>query len=644
MTMQLLALGLYSHDGHLRPLHFQPGRLNVISGISRTGKTELVKIIDYCAGRKTPKLAPGPITHKVAWFAAIFGAPDGRRVFVARPQPTGKSSTVARLAFGSDLELPENGKSLTTNATHSSVRGSLDDLLGLGVYDIEQYGGSRDRLQASVSHAIQFCLQAQTELISPEHLFHRGGDPDVARDFADLFPYFLGAVDESLIAARRRATELKRKIRNAEAQLQRIEARAQLDETRDRSLVKEAANLGLVAELSEEDPRAALKAIIASDSSPAPATSSSDSSLAYLREQVAIARSRLRELRERRATLEVVGSERGAHSSQVDVQLGRLGIVESLEDNEVDSTSCIVCGSQLDERNPTVDSLVRDLKELQGQLHVLQSASQDITGAERELDKAIEEARGNLVEAMERAKTATETDQANRDLALEFERQAYLRGVITEHLRLASTANAEALADRRVALQQLEEELRAVEPGTTNAAIRSEVEARLDAVAQDMTEMARALELEAADDGLVRIDQKTLNVVIGTGRGPVHLDQMGAGANHVGYHLVAHLALHKHFVREQRPVPRFLVVDQPSLPFFPETARGDLDAATGDVDWEEVKRMFLVTEKTVREAGGAFQALITDHASFAGEAWYDDALVEDWHSGKKLVPEDWPER
>jgi ABC-type transport system involved in cytochrome c biogenesis permease component len=58
-------------------------------------------------------------------------------------------------------------------------------------------------LRASVSHAIQFCLQAQTELMSPVHLFHRGGEEDVAEDFAELFPYFVGAVDENLVAARR---------------------------------------------------------------------------------------------------------------------------------------------------------------------------------------------------------------------------------------------------------------------------------------------------------------------------------------------------------------------------------------------------------------------------------------------------------
>jgi hypothetical protein len=99
------------------------------------------------------------------------------------------------LGFGEELDLP-SAEGLTVNATGEEVRGALDDLLGLGCFDIEQYGGGRERVRASVSHAIQFCLHAQTELMSPTHLFHRGGEAEVATDFAELFPYLLAGALE----------------------------------------------------------------------------------------------------------------------------------------------------------------------------------------------------------------------------------------------------------------------------------------------------------------------------------------------------------------------------------------------------------------------------------------------------------------
>jgi hypothetical protein len=254
--MQLRALGLYSHDGRLRALRFERGALNVISGLSRTGKTELLKIIDFCAGRKTPNLAPGPITRKVAWFAALFEAADGRRVLVVRPQPTGQSTTTAMVAYGTDVDLPQDSSSIEINATTETVRGALDDLLGLGRYDIEEFGGTRERLRASVSHAIQFCLQAQTELMSPTHLFHRGGEEDVAEDFAELFPYFVGAVDENLVAAWGRAAQPRQKVRDAQRRLDRLHAQLEADQIRDRALVDEAVQLGLIHPMTAKAMRA----------------------------------------------------------------------------------------------------------------------------------------------------------------------------------------------------------------------------------------------------------------------------------------------------------------------------------------------------------------------------------------------------
>jgi len=63
-----------------------------------------------------------------------------------------------------------------------------------------------------------------------------------------------------------------------------------------------------------------------------------------------------------------------------------------------------------------------------------------------------------------------------------------------------------------------------------------------------------------------------------------------------------------------------------------------------DVDWRAVRTMMLLADRVVRGLGGELQVIITDHASFAGEEWFDEALVEDWHTGTKLVPEHWPTR
>ncbi|WP_142211873.1 hypothetical protein [Streptomyces sp. SLBN-118] len=84
--MQLLSVILYSTTGARRVLEFTPGALNVVTGESKTGKSALLDIVEYCLGRDTMQMPVGPITSTVSWYAALFDL-DGGRAFVARPAP-----------------------------------------------------------------------------------------------------------------------------------------------------------------------------------------------------------------------------------------------------------------------------------------------------------------------------------------------------------------------------------------------------------------------------------------------------------------------------------------------------------------------------------------------------------------------------
>jgi len=114
----------------------------------------------------------------------------------------------------------------------------------------------------------------------------------------------------------------------------------------------------------------------------------------------------------------------------------------------------------------------------------------------------------------------------------------------------------------------------------------------------------------------------------------------------VGYHLIAHLALHLWFAERKRPVPRFLFLDQPSQVYFP--AEKDVDGSMALVSEDDrlaVSRMLkLVFEVVARASTGGLpgmQVIVTEHADI-NEPWFRDAVAERWRQGKKLVPDDWP--
>ena len=163
----------------------------------------------------------------------------------------------------------------------------------------------------------------------------------------------------------------------------------------------------------------------------------------------------------------------------------------------------------------------------------------------------------------------------------------------------------------------------------------------LVAIGREMTSWAQQLGLEHADEG-VRVDLGRLTVVADTASGPIYMDtSIGSGKNWVGYHLVAYLALQTFFATQDRPVPRFLVLDQPTQAFFPRdrVKGGDLDELS-DTDRRSARELYELMQQVIDALGGRLQILALDHADFALE-WFQTAVVERWRDGRALIPPEW---
>ncbi len=164
----------------------------------------------------------------------------------------------------------------------------------------------------------------------------------------------------------------------------------------------------------------------------------------------------------------------------------------------------------------------------------------------------------------------------------------------------------------------------------------------LNRLGLQMTEWAKELQLEHSASP-VRLDMSRLTLVVDREDRPIPMDRMGSGENWVGYHLVALLALHKLFVQKERPVPRFLFLDQPTQVYFPSEKEEDMhgsEDALKDEDRQAVRRMFGLIFRVCESLAPHFQIIITDHANLpTGD--FQEAIVENWRGDKALVPTDW---
>ena len=116
---------------------------------------------------------------------------------------------------------------------------------------------------------------------------------------------------------------------------------------------------------------------------------------------------------------------------------------------------------------------------------------------------------------------------------------------------------------------------------------------------------------------------------------------MGSAKNFVGYHVAAHLALHRWFRSNRRPVPGFLFFDQPSQAHYPpdQDNNGALDSLP-DEDQVAVRELFQLISNASAQIGSGLQVIVLDHANI-DEPWFANAIVEEWRRGVALVPQDW---
>src|SRR5262249_17974631 len=122
--------------------------------------------------------------------------------------------------------------------------------------------------------------------------------------------------------------------------------------------------------------------------------------------------------------------------------------------------------------------------------------------------------------------------------------QARTIGKISQYLATASTSHFGSNLQKQIEMARsrvavLEGEL---DPET----IREKLSAFTNIIGRYMNEYSDKLDLEHHGSQL-RLDLRNLTVVADIFDGPVSLFRMGSAENWVGYHVLAHLALHKWF-------------------------------------------------------------------------------------------------
>lgn len=640
MTLQLRRISIYSHDGERRDVNFHLGALNIITGASKTGKSALLDIVDYCWGRAECTVPEGEIRKNVSWFAILLDN-RGEGILLVRknPGPAGKGSDQTFFMRGVD-EMPEVG-TFEKNITSEGLKAQLSAVLGISEnIHVPAVGATRLPLEASARHAILFCIQAQDEIANRRMLFHRQSEQFFPAAIRDSFPYFVGAVDETHLLMLKRYNDARARLRKLEREFSEARSLADEGSSTAQSLFVEARRAGLLAGSAAEmaDVMTALSVAAAPRSFDVNAIDDPVADLDELEERRRLHRAELQDVREEISEMGRLSKEASAFETEAREQEARLASIGLIISSDADEQVCPLCESHLHTPVPTVSQLRQSLSSIEVQISSVRRDAPRLQERLAGLESRRADIETSLRGVQQQLAARIQDNERLRVQQNQFVEQARVAGRVAYYLENAKITSTDSGLSESI--QQVRAEIAELEQALDEEALDSRMQTALGLIARDLTAYASFLQLEHGNNPL-RLDRKNLTVVADTIDGPLSLAQMGSGENWVGYHVAAHLSLHKLFRRRARPVPSFLMLDQPSQVHYPpeRDQDGKIDGLE-DADQAAVRHLFFLLSEYCQELHPAMQIIVADHVDLLDD-WFRSSIVERWRDGIKLVPATW---
>lgn len=252
MQFQLRNLVIWPKNTSLGPrvVTFELGALNVITGSSRTGKSAIIPIIDYCLASSDCNIPIDTIRDYASWYGIVVQT-DIEQILLCRAVPQGNKGSNDFFVFrGKEAAIP--GEIIAPNQNSEGAKTLLNTVSGVPYY-------SRAEETGIISHRLGFrdlmalVFQSQDIVANQNILFYKTHAQEHRQKLRTWFPFILGAENIDTLAARQRLVVVERRL----AQLLREwESAKSVSESWTANIyghLKIAQEYGLIAEIPPEN-------------------------------------------------------------------------------------------------------------------------------------------------------------------------------------------------------------------------------------------------------------------------------------------------------------------------------------------------------------------------------------------------------
>jgi hypothetical protein len=585
-----------------RVVSFRTGALNVISGGSKTGKSAIIPIIDYCLGAEKCAIPVQTIRHACSWFGVVLATARGELLLARREPGAQKSTGDMFIVEGRAVEVPETIESANSNV--EQAKELLNELAGLTRLNVDaDRSGGPSRGRPSFRDMMAFTFQPQHIVANPNVLFFKADTTEHREKLKGIFPYVLGAVTAEGLALQHERQRLMLELRRKERELEGVrslserwiaEIAADVARARELNLLREP----LTREAGPDQMVAALRAVAAqAEYEPwlsAAGIEAVTGEMAELQEEESSVSLMLAGLRRRLTAMNDFNQTSDAYQETLVVRRDRLGVANWIGDLYAASHECPMCGTTDRPAEAAVRRLQGALQEVEAQTDAFERVpaafDREYQRVKSDVDRTTERLNGIRLRrrALEMSSESARRRQYDVTAAARF--LGHLEDALTRYDQIAT--DGELAAEVAV----LRERLEAIAARLTTlgeAGALSRASAGFTALAG---RVVPELDAERPDDPIA-LDLGELTIrVIGRHREDF-LWEVGSGANWLTYHIATSVALHELFLAlPASPVPGFVVYDQPSQVYFPRSVGREIGGSRAEADSEEGASRAIETE------------------------------------------------
>ena len=200
-----------------REINLEVGSVNVISGASKTGKSAVIPIVDYCLCASKCAIPVGKIRENCEWFGVVVETVEGEKLF-ARREPGDQQQTGDMFILeNNEVELPH--RITEKNSTLKQAKEVLNRLSGLSSLGMNPATEGYRSDRTGFRDLMAFTFQPQNIIANPDVLFFKADTTEHREKLKSIFPYILNAVNEDVLAARWELDRLNRVLRQKESAL-----------------------------------------------------------------------------------------------------------------------------------------------------------------------------------------------------------------------------------------------------------------------------------------------------------------------------------------------------------------------------------------------------------------------------------------